>query len=128
MSCATDPGHILIMTRNFIRWVKVGLAVKYECLDAIPEDYSITMAQCLEIWKDAQIEHGSNTELWPVAIMKCFDAADDVAIIAGLEDLLDYAVIDYNFTQHMLLLNQMSNPELMQNNGEPEGLVPNAPR
>lgn len=101
-SCATDPAHILIMTRNLMRWIKAGLIVMYGDMHQVPSEWSKLIEYSHALWNRAEVEYGGNLENWPNAMIKCSDVADSMLIIAAKEDMLDYTVLDYNYTQDML--------------------------
>ncbi|MFA5137159.1 MAG: hypothetical protein WC489_07280 [Patescibacteria group bacterium] len=95
-SVVTDPGHILYLSRALLRWVRVGLVVKYR---KIPDHYKRDLDYFRDLWDQAQKEYGSSNEAWPLAMMKCSDIADYASEIAGLEDLMDYKEFDFDLTQ-----------------------------
>jgi hypothetical protein len=97
-SLATDPGQIISITSATIRWVKVGLVIKYGRWDNVPEVYRNTMDKCRILWMDAVRQYGSGEEFWANAMMPCSDIGNDMAVIAGLENMMDYRQVDFNFT------------------------------
>jgi hypothetical protein len=93
---ATDPGHILILTRSLLGWVRTALMVKF---DGNPsQDYNQTIDTLNKTWREAMAIFGSSNENWPVALMMCADIATETCIIAGREDLMDYKEFDFNLT------------------------------
>jgi hypothetical protein len=96
---ATDPGHSLTLCRSLLRWVKVGLTVKY---GNIPEKYRKQLDRLRDLWDDAENSYGSSSEAWPIAMIMCADVADECSIIAGYEDLMDYKEFDFNLTNAYL--------------------------
>lgn len=97
-SLATDPGQIISITAATMRWVKVGLVVKYGKWDKVPAAYQDQIERCRLIWMDAVRQYGSGMEFWANAMMPCSDIANDMAVIAGLENMMDYRQVDFNFT------------------------------
>jgi hypothetical protein len=97
-SLATDPGQIISITAATMRWVKVGLVVKYGRWDKVPAVYQETMERCRLLWMDAVSQYGSGMEFWANAMMPCSDVANEMAVIAGLENMMDYRQVDFNFT------------------------------
>jgi len=100
-SLATDPGQIISITAATIRWVKVGLVVKYGKWQKVPEEYKKTIDECRLMWMDAVRQYGSGMEFWANAMMPCSDVANDMAVIAGIENMMDYRQIEFNFTNAM---------------------------
>lgn len=97
-SLATDPGQIISITAATMRWVKVGLVVKYGRWDLVPTQYRERLESCRLLWVDAVRQYGTGMEFWANAMMPCSDIATDMAVIAGLENMMDYRQVDFNFT------------------------------
>jgi hypothetical protein len=97
-SLATDPGQIISITAATMRWVKVGLVVKYGKWDKVPAIYQDKFEKSRLLWMDAIRLYGSGMEFWSNAMMPCSDIATDMAVIAGLENMMDYRQVDFNFT------------------------------
>ena len=97
-SLATDPGQIISITAATMRWVKVGLVIKYGRWDQVPQQYQKILESCRLCWMDAVRQYGSGMEFWANAMMPCSDIATDMAVIAGLENMMDYRQVDFNFT------------------------------
>jgi len=100
-SLATDPGQQLAMTASVMRWVRVGLVLRYGSWENVPDTYKEQFTECRENWQDAIRQHGLGSEFWPHAMMRCADVADEMAVIAGIEDMLDYRQLDFNFTEQI---------------------------
>lgn len=100
-SLATDPGQIISITAATMRWVKVGLVVKYGKWESVPEKYRDLMESDRLMWMDAVRQYGTGMEFWANAMMPCSDIANDMAVIAGLENMMDYRQIEFNFTNAM---------------------------
>ncbi len=98
-SLATDPGQIISITASVLRWVTVGLVIRYGSWGKIPDDYQEKIHKCRLLWMDAVRQYGSGDEFWANAIMPCSDIATDMTVIAGLEEMMDYRQMEYNFTQ-----------------------------
>lgn len=97
-SLATDPGQIISITAATMRWVKVGLVIKYGGLEKIPDEYQDVMERDRLMWMDAVRQYGTGMEFWATAMMPCSDIANDMAVIAGIEEMMDYRQVDFNFT------------------------------
>jgi hypothetical protein len=97
-SLATDPGQIISITAATMRWVKVGLVIKYGRWDQVPQQYQKILESCRLCWMDAVRQYGSGMEFWANAMMPCSDIATDMAVIAGMENMMDYRQVDFNFT------------------------------
>ena len=97
-SLATDPGQIISITAATMRWVKVGLVVKYGRWDLVPTQYRERLESCRLLWVDAVRQYGTGMEFWANAMMPCSVIATDMAVIAGLENMMDYRQVDFNFT------------------------------
>jgi hypothetical protein len=97
-SLATEPGQQIAMTASAMRWVRVGLVMKYGSWEAVPSNYQETFRHDRELWQMAMLNYGKGDEYWPHALLPCQDIADDMAEIAAVNDMLDYRQVDYNFT------------------------------
>lgn len=93
---ATEAGQNIMMTRAMCRVVLTGLNIKYD--KNIPEDLRVLFERVVSSWQLAVTEYGSSNENWPVALMRCANIADEVAIVAGVEDLMDYREFENNIS------------------------------
>lgn len=107
-SLATDPGQQLMMTAAVMRWVRVGLYIKYNGMPSrlMPDNeqytnrtYEQTFNDNRELWHQAMKAYNTGMEFWGNALLRCADIADDMATIAGIENMLDYRQLDFNLTQ-----------------------------
>lgn len=97
-SLATDPGQMLAMTASTMRWVKLGLVLRYAHWKNVPEEYRIIFTECRNLWQSAMTMYGKGMEFWAASMLPCADVGDDMVMIAGMEEMLDYRQMDYNFT------------------------------
>lgn len=97
-SLATDPGQQIAMTASAMRWVRVGLVLKYGEWKDVPTKYQDIFDRARTLWQSAMLNYGKGAEFWPHALLPCQDIADDMAEIAAVNDMLDYRQVDYNFT------------------------------
>lgn len=100
-SLATDPGQRVAMTGTVMLWIKIGLTMKYGNWSLVPSDYQETFSVDRETWQHAMITFSKGSEFWGHALLPCQDITEDMAIIASMENMLDYRQLDYNFTSHM---------------------------
>jgi hypothetical protein len=103
-SLATDPGQQLMMTAAVMRWVRVGLYIKYNGMPIrympdTKDTYEKIFEENRDLWQDAMKAYNTGMEFWGVALLRCADIADDMATIAGIENMLDYRQLDFNLTQ-----------------------------
>ncbi len=98
-SLATDPGQIISITAAVIRWVTVGLVIRYGRWETVPFEYQQKCERCRLMWMDAVRQYGSGMEFWANAMMPCNDIATDMTVVAAIEDMMDYSQMEYNFTQ-----------------------------
>lgn len=97
-SLATEPGQQIAMTASAMRWVRVGLVMKYGNWSQVPSTYQEIFEHDRQLWQQAMINYGRGSEFWTHALLPCQDIADDMAEIAAVNDMLDYRQVDYNFT------------------------------
>jgi hypothetical protein len=122
-SLATDPGQMLGMTRSTMRWVKLGLVLRYSHWDYVPEEYRSIFIECRNLWQGAMMNYGKGMEFWAAAMLPCADVADDMIMIAGMEEMLDYRQMDYNFTNAVFGMDawQMEEKEAREKKAAEEG-------
>jgi hypothetical protein len=100
-SLATDPGQKIAMAGTVMQWIKIGLVMKYGDWSLVPANYQQIFAEDRETWQHAMITYTKGIEFWGHALLPCQDITEDMAIIASMENMLDYRQLDYNFTTHM---------------------------
>jgi hypothetical protein len=93
---ATEAGHNIMLTRAMLRIVLTGLAIKFD--QNVPEQYLVIFDKANQSWQLAVTEYGSSNENWPISLMRCAKIADEMSIIAGLEDLMDYREFENNIS------------------------------
>lgn len=92
-SCATEPGHILVMTASLKRWIQAGLVKRY---GGIPGKYEKDIIELKDLLDAAILDYTNSQENWGEAIIRCNLVADDLIALATDEDLLDYTTIEAN--------------------------------
>lgn len=97
-SLGTDPGQKIMMTASAMQWVMAGLVVKYGRSEDVPSDYQAIFEEDRRMWQDAMLKYGKGAEFWPHALLPCMDIAEDMIVIASLENMLDYRQIDFNMS------------------------------
>jgi hypothetical protein len=60
---ATDPGHVVQLSGNFLIYVTAALAAKYE--GEIPPEITTVLQQARDGHMAALLEHGESAERWP---------------------------------------------------------------
>jgi hypothetical protein len=106
-SCATDPGHIILLTGELINWIIAGLTAKYGItLEDLPEEeYAMIDASSedsyISRWEDAIDNYNASRSFWGHALKMCRWVSSGMLQIAIHEDLLDYSLVSQSFTSAM---------------------------
>lgn len=107
-SLATDPGQQLMITAAVMRYVRLGIYMKYNEMPGrlMPDNerytnrtYQQAFASGREFYQESMQMYNKGQEFWGQALLRCADIADDMATIAAIENMLDYRQLDFNLTQ-----------------------------
>jgi len=105
-SCATDPGHIILLTGELINWIVAGLTAKYGMdLQDLPDNEYVLVTDCegsyIEQWEEAVDQFNRSRVFWGLALKMCRQVSSGMVQIAIHEDLLDYSLVSQSFTSAM---------------------------
>lgn len=106
-SCATDPGHVILLTGELINWIVAGLTAKYgyELTDLDELTFELinqnNEESYIQKWEYAIDQYNAHRSFWGTALKICRQVAEGMLQIAVEEDLLDYSLVAQTFTQQM---------------------------
>ena len=116
-SCATDPGHVILLTGELINWIVCGLTAKYgyKLMGLDENEFNLINQNdddsYIRQWEYAIDQYNAHRSFWGTSLKICRQVAEGMLQIAVEEDLLDYSLVSITFTQQMQMKMQEEHPQ-----------------